>query len=71
MFSCSWWRGQDFRNDIPKHILRYSSDIDVENPEQMEKVERELWDHVHDIDADTKAERWIPDNCRRFQGRTR
>ncbi len=60
---CLWY----LRNDIPKHILRYRSDVDVDDPEQLEKADRELWNRVHEIDADTKAEEWILENCRRFR----
>ncbi len=55
-----------FRKRIPEHILRYRTDVDVNDREQLKNAEAELWKQYHTIDFQRSY--WMFKNCKRFQG---
>lgn len=59
---CLW----PLRYDVPIHIMRYRSDIDVDNREQMEKIEERLWEEEHLIEDEVY--KWESKHNKRFQG---
>lgn len=63
MASMSLW---PFRNNIPEHILRYRTDVNVDDPDQLEKAEESLWKELRPLQDE--IERWIFKNAARFQG---
>lgn len=57
-----------YRSHVPEHILRYRSDVDVDDREQLRSAEADLWAEYNSMDLHITE--WIVKNCKRFQGMT-
>ncbi len=55
-----------YRNRIPEHILRYRSDVNVDDRKQLKNAEAVLWKQYHSLDLHISD--WMDKNCERFQG---
>lgn len=54
------------RHSVPEHILRYRSDVDVDDPEHLKKAEADLWNEfLYQTDVDS-IHMWLHKNCKRF-----